>query len=400
MLNILICSMNMSIVAVIYLIVSRVLSNKQSPSIRYYSWLVVIIGFLIPIRPHWGSALVTLENTAPANPVVATNTVHTSTTSLINPMSVVTAIYLIGAVSFILFYIIRSTAWNKTVMRFAKSAPSDIQELTSEVSKALKIKRPIEVYTSECISSPMMTGLINPIILIPCRSYGYNELRLIIKHELTHYKHHDLWIKLFITVCRTMHWFNPLMIVISRKLEQECEYYCDMAVTSDEDAQMRKVYCESILNTVSATRSTFSVSPTPAITTNFYSPKQSLKHRLQLILSGSRRLFIGTLIAIILLTCISGFAIASKDISSQDSSYNDSYPSVTTTIMNTPESSAETTYWIGEEDMTEVTTYYMDIDNMEVEETSYVQYFGDETIPTTTTAITETTTSMTAYPSE
>ena len=50
--------------------------------------------------------------------------------------------------------------------------------------------------------------------------------------------------------------------------------------------------------------------------------------------------------------------------------------------------------------MSEVTTYYMDIDNMEVEETSYVQYFGEETIPTTATAITETTTSMTVYPSE
>ncbi len=397
MLNILICSTNMSIVAVIYLIVSHVLSNKQSPSIRYYSWLVVIIGFLIPIRPQTGSALVTIENTAATNPAVATHSVHTSATSLIKPMSVITAVYLIGALAFILFYIIRSTAWNKTVMRFAKTAPSDIQELAHEVSNTLKVKRQIKVYTSECISSPIMTGLINPIILIPCRNYGYNELRLIIKHEFIHYKHHDLWIKLFITVCHTMHWFNPLMIVISRKLEQECEYYCDMTVTSDEDAQMRKVYCESILNTVSATRSSFSVSPTPVITTNFYSPKQSLKHRLQLILSGSRRLFIGTLIAIILLTCISGFAIASNDISSQNNPYNNSYPSVTTTIMNTLESSAETTYWIGEEDMSEVTTY---MDNAEVEETSYVQYFGEETIPTTTTAITETTTSMTAYPSE
>ena len=98
MLNVLICSMNMSIVAVIYLIVSRVLSNKRSPSIRYYSWVVVIIGFLIPIRLKTGSALVTIENTAATNPAVATHSVHTSATSLINPMSVITAYYLIGAV--------------------------------------------------------------------------------------------------------------------------------------------------------------------------------------------------------------------------------------------------------------------------------------------------------------
>lgn len=279
-------------------------------------------------------------------------------------------------------------------MRFAKEAPSDIQELIHEVSDSLKIRRHLDVYVSDCISSPMMTGLIHPIILIPCRNYGYDELRLIAKHELTHYKHHDLWIKLFITICRTMHWFNPLMIVISRKLEQECEFYCDMTVTSDENAHMRKVYCESILNTVSKAGSAFSVSPAPAITTNFYSPKQSLKHRFSLILSGSRRLFIGTLVAIILLTCVSGFAIASNDISSQDNRDTDSFPAETTTaILNTVESSAETTYMptTGDAEISEATTY-MDI----IEETTYSQYFEDEAIPTTT--ITETT--IAAYPSE
>lgn len=399
MLNILICSMNMSIVAVIYLIVSRILYNKQSPSIRYYSWLVVIAGFLIPIRPQTGSALVTIEKATPADLVVTNQAVHTETVPLIEPMSVITAIYLIGAASFILFYIIRSAAWNKTVMRFAKEAPSDILEVVREVQNTLKIRRHIDVYTSDCISSPMMTGLTHPIILIPCRDYGYNELRLIAKHELTHYMHHDLWIKLFITICRTMHWFNPLMIVISRKLEQECEYFCDMAVTSDEDTQMRKVYCESILNTVSAARSSFSVSPAPAITTNFYSPKQSLKHRFSLILSGSRRLFIGTLIAIVLLTCVSGFAISSNDISSQNSRNTDSFPAVTTTVLNTVESSAETTYMpiSGDSEISEATTSIA-MDMAEVEGTSFVQYFEDEAIPTTATAITETT--ITALPSE
>lgn len=101
MLNILICSMNMSIVAVIYLIVSRILYNKQSPSIRYYSWLVVIAGFLIPIRPQTGSALVTIEKATPADLVVTNQAVHTETVQLIEPMSVITAIYLIGAASFI-----------------------------------------------------------------------------------------------------------------------------------------------------------------------------------------------------------------------------------------------------------------------------------------------------------
>lgn len=349
MINILICSANMSIVAGIFLIISQFLRNRQSPSIRYYSWLVVLVGFLIPVRPQIGSAVVTVNNPAAVE--------YISTEASINPISVLTVIYLIGAISYIVFLTIRSTIWNRTVMRFAVSVPEDIGNMIVEAASTLGIKRHVDIYYSDIISSPMMMGLINPVILLPRREYGYDELRLIFKHELTHYKHNDLWIKLLLTICRIMHWFNPLMIIIGRRLEQECEYYCDMSVTADEDTIMRKVYCDSILNTVSAANAITAASAKPAIATNFYSPKQGLKHRLQLILTDSKRMFIGTLIVIVILTGISGFAIASTN---SDSEYQ-----------NTVESSEEETImtsYVGE--------YEVD---QNIEETSYIQYFVEGT---------------------
>lgn len=303
MISILVCSANMSIVAAIFLIISRVLRERQSPMISYYSWLVVMIGFLIPLRPQTGAAVVTVNNPS--------DLYGSGMAASINPMSVITAVYLIGAMCYVVYLIIRNTIWNRTVMRFARSVPETINNMTLEIADSLEIRKHVEVYFADIITSPMMTGLVNPIILLPKREYGYDELRLIIKHELIHYKHHDLWIKLLLIICRIIHWFNPLMIVIGKKLEQECEYYCDMTVTAGEDTEMRKIYCESILNTVSATKTLTFGRITPAIATNFYSPKQGLKHRLQLILTNSKRLFIGSLVAVVLLTCISGFAIAS-----------------------------------------------------------------------------------------
>lgn len=360
MINILICSANMSIVAGVFLIISQFLRNRQSPSIRYYSWLVVLVGFLIPVRPQIGSAVVTVNNPAAIE--------HANTVTSINPIIIITVIYLIGAISYIVFLTLRSTIWNRTVMRFAESVPEDIGNMTAEAASTLAIKRHVDVYYSDIITSPMMMGLINPVILLPRREYGYDELRLIIKHELTHYKHNDLWIKLLLTICRIMHWFNPLMIIIGRRLEQECEYYCDMSVTADEDKVMRKVYCESILNTVSAASSFASTGVKPAIATNFYSPKQGLKHRLQLILTDSKRMFIGTLVAIVVLTGISGFAIAST--SSDTGDHNSVDHKAETTIRTSYEGEYE------EEQETVVTTYYEDVS----EGTTYTQYFAENNI--------------------
>ena len=360
MINILICSANMSIVVGVFLIISRVLRNRQSPSIRYYSWLVVLVGFLIPIRPQVGSSVVTVNNPAAVE--------HVNTAASFNPISVITGVYLLGAISYVVFLLIRSAVWNRTVRRFAGSVPEDIEIMTDEITSALGIKRHVNVYYSDIITSPMMMGLINPVILLPRREYGYDELRLIIKHELTHYKHNDLWIKLLLTICRIMHWFNPLMIIIGRRLEQECEYYCDMSVTADEDTVMRKVYCESILNTVSAANAITSTSAKPAIATNFYSPKQGLKHRLQLILTDSKRLFAGTLIAIVILTGISGFAIASTDNDTGD--HDDMEPSVEETT-NALLSSYAGEY--EEEQETVETTYYVEVSDG----TTYTQYFGE-----------------------
>ena len=380
MINILICSANMSIVAGIFLIISLLLRNRQSPSVRYYSWIVILAGFLIPVRPQIGSAVVTVNNPAAVEGV--------NQAAPVNPTSVITVIYLIGAISYVVFLLIRSTIWNRTVMRFAGSVPEGIEDMTYDTASALGVKKHVAIYYSDIIASPMMTGLINPVILLPRREYGPDELRLIIKHELTHFIHHDLWIKLVLTVCRIMHWFNPLLILIGRRLEQECEYYCDMSVTADEDRAMRKVYCESILNTVSAAGDLSSGKAKPALATNFYSPKQGLKHRLQLILTDSKRLFLGTLAAAVLLTCISGFAIASTNSDSGDQ--GDTEHSVEETT------NALLSYYDGEyEDKQESveTTYIQNIDDEEVFETtvSYDEressfYYEDNDTMVTTTA--------------
>ena len=55
----------------------------------------------------------------------------------------------------------------------------------------------------------MMTGFVKPRILLPDADFTTDELRLILKHELVHYKRRDLWYKGLVLAANAIHWFNP-----------------------------------------------------------------------------------------------------------------------------------------------------------------------------------------------
>ena len=53
-----------------------------------------------------------------------------------------------------------------------------------------------KVATCEKVLSPMLIGFIRPIVILPKIAYSDEEIKVILKHALTHYKRHDLWYKL------------------------------------------------------------------------------------------------------------------------------------------------------------------------------------------------------------
>ena len=69
----------------------------------------------------------------------------------------------------------------------------------------------------------------------------------IFRHELTHYKHGDLWLKLLLLAARCLHWFNPLVHLIARFAQEDIEAACDDAVVRGHDGAYRRAYGETIL---------------------------------------------------------------------------------------------------------------------------------------------------------
>ena len=308
-------SLNMTLVALLLMIILRALKNIQSPKIRYYSWLIVLLGFLIPVRFSFGYALFHVSNAseAPAVTVGAGTTVIKAAEAGLSwntIMAILFVIWLLGASAFAAVSFVRFFRWKRTILRLSKPSPY-YDAFVSTFAEEMEIDQ-VEVRISDAVSSPMMIGLFKPTILLPIRHYEYDELRLIIKHELTHYLHRDLWFKLILILCRAVHWFNPFMVLFARSIEQECEYYCDMSVMENEPEKMRKVYCNSIVNTLADQVRRNGREMRPVLATSFYSPKSGLKHRFSMVLRGKTRKVIGVLILAGMLTVVSGFVLGEK----------------------------------------------------------------------------------------
>lgn len=122
--------------------------------------------------------------------------------------------------------------------------------LLDEVKRELKIKRRIRTRISQDTRSPMLVGVLFPVIYIPMKDMEENALRMVFRHELTHYKHGDLLFKWLTLLINAVHWFNPFAYALSANVNQACEVACDMTVVKGLDSSGKKFYMRTILDMI------------------------------------------------------------------------------------------------------------------------------------------------------
>lgn len=105
------------------------------------------------------------------------------------------------------------------------------------------------VFTNDSITSPLVSGVINPRIYLPSGMDFTNEALLghIILHEAVHIRRGDNLIKLIMAVALCVHWFNPLVWVMARLLPADLESACDESVLRHLNGA-RQEYALSLLS--------------------------------------------------------------------------------------------------------------------------------------------------------
>lgn len=141
--------------------------------------------------------------------------------------------------------------------------------------------RHMEVRKTDLLDAPVMVGFFRPVLYLQEAEFDEEDLRYILAHELTHHRRRDLLYKWFAMVVKSIHWFNPLIYIVSKQIDTECEVSCDVAVTEKMSEQEKNDYMRMILSLVERSRGC----PQP-LTTQMAGTKKMLIRRFDAIRSG------------------------------------------------------------------------------------------------------------------
>ncbi len=289
----------MSLIIVVLYLLTAVFSEKFSAKWRYYVWLIVVIGLIIPVRHEMESAAFNISHIfdvfrdsqngannvvgALKNPNIVSAT--SATSNSLSMLTVVTIIWLIGIVVSIAYLWLKHRRFNKMVNRWSQSVEdAEIVEMLLKVQNTLDISAKITLKTCSCITTPMLIGLIQPVILLPNYKIPEDELQFIFKHELTHFKRKDLWFRCLTLAAVIINWFNPFVYLMARIINTECEASCDELVLKDCESKHRRLYGETIIG-LAKKQSKVKTS----LSTQFYGGKHAIKKRLFSILDTSKK---------------------------------------------------------------------------------------------------------------
>lgn len=207
-----------------------------------------------------------------------------------------------GAAAFVIWQGAALAAFRRTVRRWRRAAArEDYLALLDETARELNVRAP-EMIVCEAVTTPAVTGVFRPTLLLPHEQYDTHALRFILRHELCHLKRRDMLFKLVLLAANAMHWFNPMAYLLLRQADEDIELACDSAATQRMERLERADYSRTLLAAVQAKSRTI-----PA-TTCFGGTVERLRQRITNVLGAQKKRGLGVAALVLALTLTAGCA--------------------------------------------------------------------------------------------
>lgn len=277
--NLMQIGLTVSLAALVPLILRRLMKKRYPARMVCVVWAILALRLLIPVQLTLPQApvqvmprtsyVVQSDQTAfrqAGLPVTQTPTrwvtgtqaetlsaADTGTVKTVDITDILLTLWLAGVISCILwqgigyYRLIRSLKGTSQPVERA-----DLHTILQEQCADLSIDREIPLRVSAAADCPMLAGFVHPTLYLPDEHISRTDAVFIFRHELTHYKHGDLWLKLLLLAARCLHWFNPLVHLIARFAQEDIEVACDDAVVRGHDGAYRRAYGETILRSAIA----------------------------------------------------------------------------------------------------------------------------------------------------
>ncbi|HEU0030019.1 MAG TPA: M56 family metallopeptidase [Kofleriaceae bacterium] len=221
-----------SIVALVA--VALVRGARLRPAWQAGVWLVVLAKFVLP----WGPALpfsladlfAMLRGTPAAAPIVVGAPAATGAApaaSVSGAWLVLAVVWAAGALVVLARAAIAHRAAHRTAAR-ASAAPLHARALLAELAIRVGVRSP-RLVVADAVG-PHVLGLVRTIVVVPPALVepGHDAmLRAALLHELAHVRRRDALGRLVQLIAHALFWWNPIVRIASRRLEQAREAACD-----------------------------------------------------------------------------------------------------------------------------------------------------------------------------
>jgi len=230
------------ILASIVLLIDRMAAKRQV-ALRHDAALMAMLSvpllFLFPLLPSGGAidqeiipiqtyitpALQTLPPAGALFEGAAGNTADAVSGTVIAAPSrpslaaMLVSLWIAGSV----FFLLRLAADMICLRRLVQQSTP----LNHPIGLALSAK--VSLRCSDEISSPMVAGFFNPVILLPAEDVIDDSLIPVLEHEIAHIRRRDIWVTLALRFIIALFWWNlplyPLHAIVRREREKLCDSY-------------------------------------------------------------------------------------------------------------------------------------------------------------------------------
>ena len=126
-----------------------------------------------------------------------------------------------------------------------RPASADVVAAAARLSNRLGLTRSVRLLQSAVIDSPLVIGMIKPVILLPASvltDLPVAHLEALLAHELAHVLRHDYLVNLLQVAAETLLFYHPAVWWLNRRIRAEREICCDdlaVAVTRDRATYVR-----------------------------------------------------------------------------------------------------------------------------------------------------------------
>jgi len=117
------------------------------------------------------------------------------------------------------------------IVRNAVLVPKPVMREFRRVCDQLGYRKALDVRCSSEVKSPLLCGLLRPVLILPDRvceqGHGSDHLSAILAHELSHARSHDTFWNTMLHVSGIVLWFHPLVWRMRRAHAAACEAVSD-----------------------------------------------------------------------------------------------------------------------------------------------------------------------------